>query len=128
MCESTDYQLFELAKSVGSDWQELAVILGERAVDIECIQKDIPTTRERAFRMLRGWYMRCGKRASLDNVRSKIDKIRGAKQAEEKARKWRSERKLLFEYEWLCVYKAPSSLIISEMTGGSMVVRMKWIK
>lgn len=86
MSESVEYELFELAKSVGTQWRELALLLGVSSGDVDCIERDIPTTRERAFKMLRGWYWRHGKRENLALVRAKLTEIRLEKRAEEKAR------------------------------------------
>lgn len=78
--------MFDFAKSIGADWKELALMMGVTPVDVECIERDVSTTRERAFRMLRDWYWKVGKQADLHSVRAKLEIIRSEKQARQEAR------------------------------------------
>ena len=86
---SVEFELFELAKLVGSSWRELGQHLGLNADHLDCIERDIFTTRERAIKMLDDWYCACGRRINLDDVRSKVVELRRSKRSanQEKERK-----------------------------------------
>lgn len=82
---SVELELFEMAKTVGTDWQRLASLLGVSSLEVKSIERDIATTRDRAFKMLRTWYWKCGSRVNLDDVHSILTDIRRDKRVGESA-------------------------------------------
>ena len=78
---SVEYELFELAKLVGSNWRKLGQHLGLNSQHLDCIERDIPTTREKAIKMLHDWYCACGRRISLDDVRCKVAELEVSKES-----------------------------------------------
>ena len=83
---SIEYQLFELSKSVGSKWRMLGQLLKMNIEHMDCIERDIPTTRERAMKMLQDWYCACGRRGRLEDVRSKVAELQRTATVEETSR------------------------------------------
>ena len=86
---SVEYELFKLAKLVGSSWRELGQYLGLNSDHLDCIERDICTTRDRAIKMLDDWYCAYGRRVNLDDVRSKVVELQRSKKSanQEKKRK-----------------------------------------
>ena len=78
---SSEYDLFQLAKLVGSNWRQLGQHLGFNSEHMDCIERDIPVTRERAVKMLHDWYCLYGRRTNLDAVRSKVVELQRSKRS-----------------------------------------------
>ena len=53
----------------------LGQLLDVSVEHMDCIERDIPTTSERANKMLHDWYCACGTRGNLDDVRSKVAEL-----------------------------------------------------
>ena len=90
---SFEYELFQLAKLVGSNWRELGQHLGFSSEHMDCIERDISATRERAIKMLHDWYCSSGRRTNLDAVRSKVVEIQKCKRSAEEEQESKSKHK-----------------------------------
>ena len=66
---------------MGSNWRELGEHLGFNSEDLDCIENDIATTRERAVKMLDVWYCASGRRINLNDVRSKVEELQRSKRS-----------------------------------------------
>lgn len=53
----------------------LATMLGFSDTEIDVIMADVPTTTERALKMLNVWYQQEGIQADLQELRSKVERI-----------------------------------------------------
>lgn len=73
--ESNELKLYNLAKSVGADWRELAVSLGLTDVEVKIIEADVQTTVEQAYKMLIDWYWNRGSQVSFADVAKTIEAI-----------------------------------------------------
>lgn len=79
--ESIEMELYDLAKSVGADWEQLAISLGLNDVEMKVIEADVPTTIDRSYKMLREWYWYKGSQVTIGDVAIKIEEIRRQKKA-----------------------------------------------
>jgi tetratricopeptide (TPR) repeat protein len=73
-----DKELFELADEVGVFWKELALDLGLRGDEVDSIEKEASTNRDRAFKMLRHLHAKTSKKSvfNVDDVRARLGNIK----------------------------------------------------
>lgn len=61
-----------MALEIGSNWEKVADRINTNPHDVEQIRFEIPTTRERAFALLRRWKRRLGADANASDIRSVV--------------------------------------------------------
>jgi hypothetical protein len=73
-----DKELFELADEVDVFWKELALDLGLTGDELDFIEKEATTTRDRAFKMLRHLHAKTSAKGvfNVDDVRARLGKIK----------------------------------------------------
>jgi uncharacterized protein YbjQ (UPF0145 family) len=77
-CVRLDKELFELADEVDVFWKELALDLGLTGDELDFIEKEATTTRDRAFKMLRHLLAKMSANSvfNVDDIRTRLMKIK----------------------------------------------------
>ncbi|XP_062504101.1 uncharacterized protein LOC134180934 [Corticium candelabrum] len=81
-CGSSKAQLFDLCDIVGEKWRDLADRLNMSRYDVEMIELEVHTKKERAFMMLCKWQSMVGDNATVEKVKAELKEIEEQKKEE----------------------------------------------
>ncbi|XP_062504586.1 uncharacterized protein LOC134181340 isoform X3 [Corticium candelabrum] len=81
-CGSLKAQLFDLCDIVGDKWRDLADRLKMSRYDVEMIELEVHTKKERAFMMLCKWQSMVGDNATVEKVKAELKEIEEQKKEE----------------------------------------------
>ena len=73
--QSLESQLFDVSAFVAGDWCDVAERLGMSRYEVEMIEIETHTKRERAYYMLCKWRSKVGDTASVDKVKAELKHV-----------------------------------------------------